>query len=121
MPKAITFTTIATTPVQSNRPDTSAPFTIDGILPSLVMIITVATGAVTILKALNKAQEEKVSKLMEQIETLDDRITNLNLGLSSLGEKYATKQELVALDRRIESYFTRLDGKLDAVILTCKG
>jgi hypothetical protein len=100
--------------------NTTPQLTIDGFLPSLVMLFTVATGAITVLKTMNRGQEDKVSKLMDQIETLDDRITNLNLGLSSLGEKYATKQELVALDRRIESYFTRLDGKLDAVILTCK-
>lgn len=110
------YTSVATT---STAPP--ATFSIDSMLPSLVLLIGVVTGVITIMSTLNKSQEEKVSRLMVKIDELDTRLDSVNISFGLLNDKYATKQELVASEKRIEGYFNRMEGKFDAVIVSCKG
>jgi hypothetical protein len=94
--------------------------TIDSMLPSIVLLLGVATGVITVMTSLNKGQEEKINRLMSKIDELDSRLDSVNLSIGSLSDKYATKQELIASEHRIESYFMRLNDKFDALITSCK-
>jgi hypothetical protein len=95
-------------------------FTIDSMLPSIVLLLGVATGVITVMTSMNKGQEEKINRLMSKIDELDSRLDTVNLSIGSLSDKYATKQELIASEHRIESYFMRLNDKFDALITSCK-
>jgi hypothetical protein len=112
-----TYKYIAVAP-QSVTP--TPAFTIDSMLPSIVLLLGVATGVITVMTSFNKGQEEKINRLMSKIDELDSRLDSVNLSIGSLSDKYATKQELIASEHRIESYFMRLNDKFDALITSCK-
>lgn len=103
---------IAVTPTPPYQPN----FTIDAMLPSIVLLLGVATGVITVMTTLNKGQEDKINRLMAKIDELDSRLDSVNMSIGTLSDKYATKQELIASEHRIESYFLRLNDKLDSFI-----
>jgi hypothetical protein len=107
---------IAVAPTPPPQPN----FSIDAILPSIVLLLGVATGVITVMTTLNKGQEEKINRLMHKIDELDSRLDTVNLSIGSLSDKYATKQELIASEHRIENYFIRLSDKIDNVIISSK-
>lgn len=107
---------IAVAPTPPPQPS----FSIDAMLPSILLLLGVATGVITVMSTLNKGQEEKINRLMDKIDELDSRLDSVNLSIGSLSDKYATKQELIASEHRIESYFLRLNDKLDSFIINFK-
>lgn len=99
---------------------TPTAFSVDSMLPSLALLLAVATGLISVITGLTKGHEEKINRLMLKIDELDVRLDSVNVSIVALSDKYVTKQELMSVEKRIEtalgdnrSLLLRMNDKLD--------